>query len=488
MAPVFSSISLPIKKGNEMLQNLGHSPNKIMVVDDDPYLLTAIEQTLTLQGYHVDSFDKPFSALESLPSDSYLAVIADVKMPGMNGLEFLERIKEVNKDLPVILITGHGDVDMAVVAMKKGAYDFLEKPVDEDVLLVSLSRAVEKMQLILDNRLLTKRLELAREKRSSFHGLIGIHPLMQRLYDTIEIVAREDDPVLISGETGTGKELVAHAIHDLSKRKNDPFIVVNMGAIPKEILEAELFGYEKGAFTGAGQTKIGKFEFAGNGTIFLDEICSLPINLQSKLLRVLEDHTITRLGSNETIPVGARIISATNSDLVKKIETGHFRQDLYFRLYVLPIIVPSLKDRKSDIPLIFKHFCDQYCREHGLEDDLSDSATIKAITQKDWPGNVRELKNYAKRLCVYRGTLHEYLHMADNPATVTTGSVPSTSSLKQAVDDAEKKHIIEALRSHNGQINAVYKALMISRKCLYDKINKYEIDLNAFRNDKNPQS
>ena len=459
--------------------------NKIMVVDDDPYLLTAIHQTLTMHEYNVDSFDKPAMALESLSAVDYLAVIADVKMPVIDGLEFLQRIKATNEDLPVIMITGHGDVDMAVVAMKKGAYDFLEKPVDEDVLLASLARAVEKMQLILDNRCLSKQLELAREKRSSFHGMIGNHPLMQRLYDTIEIVAGEDDPVLISGETGTGKELVARAIHNLSKRGDAPFVVVNMGAIPEDMLEAELFGYEKGAFTGAGQTKIGKFEFAGDGTIFLDEICSLPVNLQAKLLRVLEDHAITRLGANDSIPLGARIITATNSDLVQKIETGHFRQDLYFRLYVLPITVPPLKDRKSDIPLLLKHFCDQYGSDHGLKTDFLDSATIKEITQQDWPGNVRELKNYARRLCVYRGTPHE--PVANNSKSERASLMSPTIPLKQAVAEAEKKHIIAALRVHNGQITAAYKTLMISRKCLYDKINKYGIDLNSFRDEKNLQ-
>lgn len=456
-----------------------------MVVDDDPYLLTAIHQTLTMHGYQVDSFDKPAMALESLSSCNYLAVIADVKMPVIDGLQFLQQVKAMNEDLPIIMITGHGDVDMAVVAMKKGAYDFLEKPVDEDVLLASLTRAVEKMQLILNNRILSRQLELAREKRSSFHGLIGTHSLMQRLYDTIGIVAGEDDPVLISGETGTGKELVARAIHNLSKRKDAPFVVVNMGAIPIDMLEAELFGYEKGAFTGAGQTKLGKFEFAGDGTIFLDEICSLPVNLQAKLLRVLEDHSITRLGANDSIPLGARIITATNSDLAQKIEAGLFRQDLYFRLYVLPITVPPLKDRKSDIPLLFKHFCDQYGREHGLKTDFLDSATIKAITQQDWPGNVRELKNYARRLCVYRGTPQE--SEANNEQSEPASVLPPALTLKQAVDAAEKNHIVAALRMHNGQITAAYKTLEISRKCLYDKINKYGIDLNSLREEKSLQ-
>lgn len=461
-------------------QNPDGDNKKIMVVDDDAYLLTAIDQTLTMHGYHVNSFDKPGDALESLSSCTYLAVIADVKMPLMDGLEFLQRIKVQDPDLPVILITGHGDVDMAVVAMKKGAYDFLEKPVDEDVLLSSLSRAVEKMQLILINRDLSRRLEQNRGKRDRFHGLIGSHPLMQNLYDAIELVAAEDYPVLITGETGTGKELVARAIHDLSSRKGRPFVAVNMGAIPEDMLESELFGHEKGAFTGAGHLKLGKFEFAANGTLFLDEINNLPINLQAKLLRVLEDNAIIRLGANEPIPMRARIITATNSDLVQELESGRFRSDLYFRLNVLPIRVPPLRERKSDIPLLFKCFCDQYAREHGLQPDGPDAEALQAAARQDWPGNVRELKNYVKRLCVYRGKADTSLPLDTKSASENLK--PAVIPLRKAIDEAEKKHIMDVLRMYNGQIASAHKALMISRKSLYDKINKYKIDLDSFRN------
>lgn len=460
-------------------QNPDPENRKIMVVDDDPYLLTAIHQTLTLHGYNVNSFDKPVDALESLSSCSCLAVIADVKMPVMDGLEFLQRVKEKDPDLPVILITGHGDVDMAVVAMKKGAYDFLEKPVDEDVLLSSLSRAIEKMQLVMTNRDLSRRLELAGEKRDSFHGLIGAHPLMQKLYDAIQLVAREEYPVLITGETGTGKELAARAIHDLSSRKGKPFVAVNMGAIPEDMLETELFGHEKGAFTGAGQLKLGKFEFAADGTLFLDEISNMPFNLQAKLLRVLEDNAIIRLGANDSIPMRARIITATNCDLVQEVETGRFRQDLYFRLNVLPITMPPLRERRSDVPLLFKYFCDQYALEHGLKTDCIDAAVLDSINRQDWPGNVRELKNYAKRLCVYRGSGDTSL--TGCPKASAGQLKPAAASLREAMEEAEKKHIIEILRQHSGQITVTHKALNISRKSLYDKINKYKIDLGSFR-------
>jgi two-component system C4-dicarboxylate transport response regulator DctD len=463
------------------MHNHNHDPEngKIMVVDDDPYLLTAIHQTLTMHGYSVNSFDKPVDALESLSSCCYLTVIADVKMPVMDGLEFLQRVKEKDPDLPVIMITGHGDVDMAVVAMKKGAYDFLEKPVDEDVLLSSLSRAIEKMQLVLTNRDLSRRLEFADEKRDRFHGLIGAHPLMQNLYDAIQLVAREEYPVLITGETGTGKELVARAIHDLSSRKGKPFVAVNMGAIPEDMLESELFGHEKGSFTGAGQLKLGKFEFAADGTLFLDEISNMPFNLQVKLLRVLEDNAIIRLGANDSIPMRARIITATNCDLVQELEAGRFRQDLYFRLNVLPITMPPLRERRPDIPLLFKYFCDQYALEHGLKADCLDAGILDSIIRQDWPGNVRELKNYAKRLCVYRGSGDPSL--AGDPKSTAGQLKPAAAPLREAMDEAEKNHIIEILRLHSGQITATHKALNISRKSLYDKINKYKIDLGSFR-------
>jgi len=312
-------------------------PN-ILVVDDDIYLLAAIQQTLLLNGYLADVCNAPLEAMERIgPATSHAAVIADVKMPRMNGIDLQVCIREMDPDLPVILITGHGDVAMAVKAMKAGAYDFLEKPVDEDALLASLARAVEKRHLVEENRKLAGRLRHEREERLCFHGLVGSHPLMRRLHEILDVVAAEEAPVLISGETGTGKEVVARAVHALSTRAEDPFVAVNMGAIPGEMLEAELFGFDKGAFTGATQAKAGKFELAGKGSLFLDEICSLPPGLQGKLLRVLEERSITRLGSNTAIPLKSRIIAATNKDLGQEIQRGSFRSDLYFRLNVLPI-------------------------------------------------------------------------------------------------------------------------------------------------------
>jgi len=452
---------------------------KVLLVDDDLYLLAAFQQTLNMNGYDADVADKSTKALEMVAGGDYLVVLSDVKMPTMNGLELLERICEKDSELPVIMITGHGDVNMAVTAMKNGAYDFLEKPVDEAVLLASISRAVEKMLLVVENRRLSLELKNSGTRRSSFHGFMGRHTLMQHLYELIEIVARERDPVMICGETGTGKELTARSIHALSDHQDEPFVAVNMGAIPMEMLEAELFGYEKGAFTGAHQSRIGKFEYAGQGTLFLDEICSLPIHLQSKLLRSLDDQTIIRLGSNRSIPVRARIITATNRDLALEIKNGKFRQDLYYRLNVLPIEIPPIRRRRSDIPLLVEYFREEYCLDSGQESEPFTFDVISRMMQREWPGNVRELRNVVRRFCIF-GSQDSLMISKSRETDETTPDV-SGEPLKQMMAKVEKEHILIALRRHNGLVSEAFKTLGISRKALYDKIKKYDIDIDSFR-------
>ena len=379
---------------------------RIMVVDDDRYLLMAIEQTLQLNGYTVDTFASPVEALEQLGREEYAAVVTDIKMPVMDGLQFLTHVKAADRELPVIMITGHGDIALAVTAIQSGAYDFLQKPVDEDVLLACLVRAMEKRQLILENRRLSSSLAEQRQDLTRFYGLIGNHPAMHRLYDIIKAVAAENDPVMIYGETGTGKELVARAIHEIGSRAGQPFVAVNMGAIPSEMMESELFGHLKGAFTGAHQRKIGKFEFAGEGTLFLDEICSLPIALQSKLLRVLEEKAITPLGSNTQVPVKARIITATNKDLEQEIARENFRQDLYFRLSVLPVRIQPLRERREDIPLLVEFFRQEYGYGKMQAPPPFPPETIREICEAPWPGNVRELRNHVRRLCILGSIEH----------------------------------------------------------------------------------
>ena len=454
-------------------------PQRIMVVDDDRYLLMAIEQTLQLNGYRVDTFASPVEALEQLGKEEYAAVVSDIKMPVMDGLQFLAHVKAADPELPVIMITGHGDIALAVTAIQGGAYDFLQKPVDEDVLLACLVRAIEKRQLVLENRRLSSSLAEQRQDLTRFYGLIGNHPAMHRLYDIIKAVAVENDPVMIYGETGTGKELVARAIHEIGSRAGQPFVAVNMGAIPSEMMESELFGHLKGAFTGAHQRKVGKFEFAGEGTLFLDEICSLPVPLQAKLLRVLEEKSITPLGSNTQIPVRARIIAATNKDLEQEIARENFRQDLYFRLSVLPIRIQPLRERREDIPLLVEFFRQEYGYGKMQAPPLFPPETIREICTGPWPGNVRELRNHVRRLCILGSIEH-----GESDCQTRKEESPESAEqlpLKDYMDRMEKCFIESALRESRGQVAATCRRLGISRKSLYDKVGRYAIDLNAFR-------
>ncbi len=452
-------------------------PN-ILVVDDDPYLLMAIGQTLTLSGYSVDTFTSPLEALEKQKTTTYAAIISDIKMPGMDGLQFLTHVRAHDPELPVIMITGHGDIALAVTAIKSGAYDFLQKPVDEDVLNACLVRAVEKRRLIVENRRLSESLAEQRQDLTRFYGLIGNHPAMHRLYDIIKAVAAESDPVMIHGETGTGKELVARAIHEIGARAQQPFVALNMGAMPTEMIESELFGHVKGAFTGALQRKIGKFEYAGEGTLFLDEICSLPIGLQGKLLRALEARMIIPLGSNTEVPFKARIIAATNKDLKKEIEKEAFRQDLYFRLNVLPVLIQPLRERRQDIPLLVEFFRQEYAYGKMQAPAQFSAETINEIMHHPWPGNVRELRNHVRRLCILGG-LEEQKEEEDK------GPVPRQDHgrlpLKEFMDHTEKEYIIEVLRETEGQAALAHTRLGISRKSFYDKIGKYGINLSEFR-------
>lgn len=450
---------------------------EILVVDDDLYLLAAIKQTLVLNGYSVQTFGNPVEALTTLEDHSFSAVLADIRMPEMDGMELMERILEKDPDLPVILITGHGDISLAVEAVKKGAYNFLQKPADEDIILATLSRAIERRQLVLENRRLELQLIASREGRSRFYGLVGSHPTMLALYTLIEAVASESDPVLIIGETGTGKELVARAIHDVGERRVSPYVAVNMGAIPSEMIESELFGHEKGAFTGAIQRKIGKFEYAGEGTLFLDEICSMPAQLQSKLLRVLEDRTFTRVGSNKSIPLQARIVAASNRNLEEEIEKGTFRQDLYFRLNVLPVQLPPLRERKEDIPLLVDYFWNEYCDGQSGRAQPCSPDLIRHLMQQDWPGNIRELRNFVRRYCVLGGQEPRVDHPAGEMDAAEAECIP----WKDFMDQQERCYVEQVLRKVGGQVSTAYQLMGISRKSLYDKINKYDLDLSVYR-------
>ena len=452
-----------------------NKPYTILVVDDDQYLLSAIGQTLGLNGYDAILQNNPLAALDMVKQQEFMAIVADIRMPGMDGITMLKHIVEFDKNIPVIMITGHGDIALAVRAIREGAYDFLEKPVDDDVLMVSLQRAVEKRQLVKENRRLQE--DLARQSgKSYFRGMVGCHPLMHRLYDVVELVAHISDPVLISGETGTGKELVARAIHQIASPEKT-FVGVNMAALPAEMVESELFGHEKGAFTGAVSSKTGTFEYAKDGTLFLDEICSLPLHLQAKLLRVLEEKTFTRLGSNVQRPLQARIISATNRNLLAEVESGHFRQDLFYRLNGFTIDIPPLRKRKEDIPLLVEFFRQEYCREQKLQVEPFSTTQLEKISNQDWPGNIRELRNHVRRLCVFGEDADG--QDVGSPEALSAASI--RPGLKEYMESKEKAYIVGILQECQGKVSSAHQILGLSRKGLYDKINKYGIILDEVK-------
>lgn len=444
---------------------------RILVIDDDKYLLSAIGQTIVLNHFEAELFSSSSAALDKLGKGGYDAVVTDIRMPVIDGMQLLDRVMTMDQELPVIMITGHGDIALAVEAMKKGAYDFLQKPVDDEVLLTAVRRAVQKRRLILDNRRLHYQLQ-EQARQSYYRGMIGCHPLMNRLYDIIEMVGREGDPVLISGETGTGKELVARAIHDIPAR-GEHFVAVNMAAMPGEIIESELFGHERGAFTGAIKDSVGKFEHAGRGTLFLDEICSMNLALQAKLLRVLEERQFTRIGSNKPRPLQARIISATNRDLLAEVAAGTFREDLYYRLNGLQIEIPPLRQRREDIPLLVEYFRKEYCRERNRQVATFSVEQLEKLQSQPWPGNIRELRNAVRRLCVF-GEAGQDLQATARPPD-------HPLPLQEYMEQHEQRYLVQVLKEYKGRVAPASRALGLSRKGLYDKIHRYGIDLDTLK-------
>ncbi|MGD8956321.1 MAG: sigma-54 dependent transcriptional regulator, partial [Chromatiaceae bacterium] len=372
------------------------SPTPVMLIDDEEHIRVAASQALDLAGYRVHAFDRGERALAALTADWPGAVISDIRMPGIDGMQFLQRAGMIDPDLPVILITGHGDVSMAVEAMRAGAYDFLEKPFAVEDLVDTVGRAIDKRALTIENRRLKN--ELAMQSKPGLR-IIGDTPAMRRLRLTIGQIADTDADVLVNGETGTGKELVARALHEIGRRRDRNFVAVNCGAVPENLIEAELFGHEAGAFTDAKSRRIGKFEHANGGTLFLDEIESMPLHVQVHLLRVLQERAIERLGSNELIPLDLRVVAASKVDLRAAATRGTFREDLYYRLGVVVIDIPPLRERRQDIPLLFQHFvlvaAARYRREPPPP--LTTPDQLNRLMMAEWPGNVRELRNAAER-------------------------------------------------------------------------------------------
>jgi DNA-binding NtrC family response regulator len=369
---------------------------RILVIDDERSIRNTLKDILEFEKYEVQTAENGLEGLSLIKTNTFDIVFCDIKMPQMDGIEVLEKIKNIKADLPVIMISGHGSIDTAVETIKKGAFDFIEKPLDLNRILITIKNATDKSELI------TKTKELEQQVSKSFE-MIGSSPALLKIRDIIDKVAPTDAKILITGDNGTGKELVARQIHEKSTRSKKPFIEVNCAAIPGELIESELFGHEKGAFTSAIKQKKGKFEQANGGTLFLDEIGDMSLKAQAKVLRSLQENIITRVGGDKNIKVDVRIIAATNKNLLKEIEKNNFREDLYHRLSVIIINVPALKDRKEDIPELVRHFISIICDEMRIpHKDISEEA-IEALQKKEWTGNIRELRNVTERLIILGG-------------------------------------------------------------------------------------
>ncbi|SEA70185.1 two-component system, NtrC family, response regulator AtoC [Desulfuromusa kysingii] len=442
---------------------------RILVAEDEEIMRITVVDHLRHQGWHVDAATNGTDALECIQKGSYDLVLSDIRMPGLDGEKLLLEVKQCAPRTEVVLMTAYGNTESAVNCLKQGAADYILKPFDLD----DLTFRVQRLLNIQAIKIRCVSLENCCGQRQP---LIGSSAPMQQLLNLISQITQTDSTALIQGESGTGKELVAAAIHYESRRADKPYIRVNCAAIPGELLESELFGHEKGAFTGAEQTTLGKFELADQGTILLDEIGEMPLNLQVKLLRVLQEQEIERVGGNAPIPINVRVLCATARNLSEEIKKGTFREDLYYRLQVIPVTVPSLRDRREDIPALSRYFLQQFGRERGLTFTLSTEAAA-ALNGYPFPGNVRELKNILERLTVLAPAPH--IQLWDLPVEIRGGEGQSTETgeinLAAAVAVAEKLCIRRALKKTSGNRTAAAEILGISRKNLWEKMKQYGI-------------
>jgi two-component system C4-dicarboxylate transport response regulator DctD len=440
---------------------MGDTVQRVILVDDEPLILRACSQTLELAGVEVQAFETAEQALALAGRDFEGIVVTDVRLPGMDGLTLLARLRLVDPELPVVLITGHSDVAMAVQAMREGAYDFIPKPFASAHLVDVVRRALDKRRLVTENR----RLRLALAQEHAVGGLLlGQHPRMAAVRRLIHDVAGSGTDVLVLGETGTGKELVARALHAAGGHAGQPFVAVNAAAVPESMFESEMFGHEAGAFTGAGKRRIGKLEHAGRGTLFLDELESMPMALQAKLLRVLQERVLERLGGNDPVPLHCRVVGATKEDLFEMARAGRFRADLLYRLNVVTVTLPPLRERREDIPLLFDHYVQQAAARFQRPAPPVAAAVYRRLLAHDWPGNVRELKNAAERYA-----LGIYEHEA---------ATPGADSLPALVERFERQLVQEALRTA-GSVSQAAEHLGIPRKTLYDKLKRLGLETQA---------
>ncbi|TBU96585.1 sigma-54-dependent transcriptional regulator [Stutzerimonas kirkiae] len=453
-----------------MSDSLIDNQTQVVLIDDDPHLRKALGQTLDLAGLKVVSLDDARGLDSSLPVDWPGVVVSDIRMAGIDGMRLLEQLQARDAELPVLLITGHGDIQLAVQAMRAGAYDFLEKPFPSDALLDSVRRALALRKLVLDNRSL--RMALADRQQLSAR-LLGQSSGMQRLREQIGALAGTQADVLILGETGAGKEVVARALHDLSNRRNGPFVAINAGALAESVVESELFGHEPGAFTGAQKRRIGKFEFANGGTLFLDEIESMTLEVQVKLLRMLQERVVERLGGNLLIPLDIRVIAATKEDLRQAADQGRFRADLYYRLNVAPLRIPPLRERSEDILMLFQHFSEAAAERHGLPNRELRPEHRAQLLLHNWPGNVRELQNTAERFA-----LGLDLGLDEAVGEPAEALQENAGNLARQVEAFERSLIAAELARPHGSLRSVAESLGLPRKTLHDKLRKHGLSFN----------
>jgi two-component system nitrogen regulation response regulator NtrX len=445
----------------------------ILVVDDEPGVRSALSGVLADEGYDVEAVESGEACLERLARQSYDVVVLDVWLPGMDGLATLARMRERQIDTQVVVISGHGNIESAVRAIKMGAFDFVEKPLSLEKTVLVVRNALRQRRLEAENQALRARVETQ-------HTMVGDSYALQQLREQVAMAAPTNGRVLIFGENGTGKELVARTIHATSRRRNGPFVEVNCAAIPEELIESELFGHVRGAFTGAVADRRGKFELAHGGTIFLDEIGDMSLKTQAKVLRVLQEQVVVAVGGSKEIRVDARVIAATNKDLPREIRAGRFREDLYFRLNVIPIFVPPLRDRQEDIPLLADHFMAMLAAEYGRRPKVFERDAVTALQQYAWPGNVRELRNLVERLMIMvPGERITSRDLSFLDGSVLAGADPARPSamapLHDARDQFERDYILRALAQQQGNISRTAEMLGVERSNLYRKMRSFGI-------------
>ncbi|WP_207556924.1 sigma-54-dependent transcriptional regulator [Paraburkholderia acidicola] len=434
---------------------------QVLYIEDDELVRRASVQSLQLAGFDVVGFASVEAAARLIVADFAGVIVSDIRLPGASGLDLLAQCRERAPDVPVILVTGHGDISMAVQAMRDGAYDFIEKPFASERLIETVRRALERRTLVLENLALRRQLA---GQQSVAPRIIGRSPAIEQVRRLIANVAPTDASVLINGDTGAGKELIARSLHELSPRRDKPFIAVNCGALPEPMFESEMFGYEPGAFTGAAKRRIGKLEHASGGTLFLDEIESMPLALQVKLLRVLQDGVLERLGSNQPIRVNCRIVAAAKGEMTEHVASGTFRRDLLYRLNVVTIALPPLAERREDIVPLFEHFLLDAAVRYERPAPLLTDRQRSALMQRDWPGNVRELRNAADRLVLGIVDEHAQLSSADDDAV---------QPLKERVEQFERAAIAQALDQAGGAVALAADRLQLGKATLYEKIKRY---------------